>query len=152
MSASTRWILIIVGLLVGNVAAMVILATVASATAPAVVPQYYDRAAHYDDAIDEAARSTALGWSATVRLTAASVAVEVRDATKAPLDGAVVKVTGYPRAHATRIIDVTLEATGHGTYVGGLPFTAVGVHDLTVVVERRGERFTMPATVDTGTK
>lgn len=148
MSASTKWILAIVGLLVGNVAAMIILATVASATAPAVVPSYYDRAAHYDDAIDEAERSRALGWTAHVALDHASVQVTVRDASGAPLDGATVKVSGYARAHATRAIDVALSATGQGTYRGALPFSTHGVHDLRVVVERGGERFSTPVTVD----
>ena len=147
MSAATKWIIAIVVLLGGNIAAMVILAVVASATSPAIVPEYYERAAHYDDAIDEAARSRALGWSADVRIVRATLEVAVREAGGAPLDGAVVRVSGYPRAHANRTIDATLVAVGHGAYRAALP-SAVGVHDLTVVVERRGERFTAPATVE----
>jgi len=148
VSASTKWIIAIVVLLVGNIAAMAILATVASVTSPDIVPDYYERAARYDDAIDEAARSTALGWSADVRLARASIEVDVREKGGAPLDGALVRVSGYPRAHAKRTIEATLVASGHGTYRAALPATAIGVHDLTVVVERRGERFSAPATVE----
>lgn len=148
MSAATKWIIAIVVLLGGNIAAMVILAVVASATSPAIVPEYYERAAHYNDALDEAARSRALGWSASVRIAQASIEVDVRDAGGAGIDGAVVRVSGYPRAHATRTIDTTLVAMGHGTYRVALPARAIGVHDLTVVVERGAERFTAPATVE----
>jgi nitrogen fixation protein FixH len=148
MSAATRWMIAIVVMLAGNIAAMVILATVASATSPDIVPDYYDRAARYDDAIDEAARSRALGWSVDVRLARASIEVNLREQGGAPLEGAVVRVSGYPRAHATRTLEATLVATGPGTYRAALPATATGVHDLTIVVERRGERFSAPATVE----
>jgi nitrogen fixation protein FixH len=144
MSAAMKWTIVIVVLLAGNIAAMVFLAAVASATSPDIVPDYYNRAARYDDAIDEAARSRALGWSTEVQLARTSVEVSVRDKNGSPLDGAVVRVSGYPRAHATRTIDVTLVASGPGTYRATVPET-VGVHDLTVVVEHRSERFTTPA-------
>ncbi|MFN0250040.1 MAG: FixH family protein [Kofleriaceae bacterium] len=146
MSASTKWIIAIVGLLAGNIAAMIILATIATATTPGIVPDYYERAAHYDDAIDEAARSRALGWSVGLTLASGTVEASIRDASASPLDGAIVRVTGYPRAHATRRFDLTLVAIGHGRYRAVLP--SVGVHDLTVVVERGGERFATQVTVE----
>lgn len=148
MSAATKWTIVIVVLLAGNIAAMAILATVASATSPDIVPDYYERAARYDDAIDEAAHSRALGWSSDVRLAGASVEVSMREKSGVPLDGAVVRVSGYPRAHAKRVIDTMLVAVAPGTYRATLPATAMGVHDLTIVVTRGGERFTMPATVE----
>ena len=148
MSAATRWIIAIVVLLGGNVLAMVVLAVVASATSPDIVPDYYEKAAHYDDAIDAAARSRALGWSATVRLATASIEVDARGLGGGPLDGAVVRVSGYARAHAGRTIDASLTAMGNGTYRASLPATVRGVHDLTVVIERSGERFSTPATVE----
>lgn len=148
MSAATKWILAIVGLLVGNVVAMVILATVASATNPGIVPDYYERAAHYDDAIDDAARSRALGWSADVRMASNSIEVVVRDAKSAVIDGAVVRVSGYARAHANKTIDLVLVAVGPGTYRATTSSPAMGVHDLTVVIERGTQRFTSPVTVE----
>lgn len=42
MSARTRWTLAIVGLLVGNIVAMVILATVAHVGQSTVIPDYYE--------------------------------------------------------------------------------------------------------------
>lgn len=147
MSAATKWIIAIVGLLAGNIAAMIILATIASATTPGIVPDYYDRAARYDDTIDEAARSRALGWSVEVTIDGGAVEVALRDARASSLDGATVRVSGYPRARATRQFDVMLIAVGQGRYRAALPTTA-GVHDVTVVVERGGERFTAQATVE----
>ncbi len=149
MSAATKWILAIVGLLVGNIVAMVILATVASATSPGIVPDYYERAAHYDDAIDQAARNRELGWSAGAALSRDRIEVTVRDANAKPLDGAIVRVSGYARAHAERPIEVALVAVGQGTYRAAPPAPAVGIHDLTITVERGTDRFTMPVTVST---
>lgn len=148
MSAGTKWAIVIGVLLAGNVAAMVFLAVIATATSPDVVPDYYAKAAHYDDAIDQAARSRALGWSANVRLGRTSVEVDVRGQGGAPLDGATVRVSGYARAHAKRTIDAALVPVGNGSYRAALSADALGVHDLIVIVERSGERFTLPTTVE----
>lgn len=148
MSAATKWIIAIVGLLAGNIVAMIILATIASATTPGIVPDYYERAAHYDDVLDEATRSRALGWSIEVTIASGALEVAVRDANASPLDGASVRVSGYPRARATRWFDVMLVATGHGAYRAVLPTASASVHDLTVVVEHDGRRFAAQVTVE----
>ena len=148
MSAKWKWTIAIVGLLVGNIVAMVVLMMAASSTSPAIVPDYYERAAHYDRAIDEAARSRALGWTSDVRIAGASVEVAVRDRSGAPIDGATVKISGYARAHANTAIEASLVATGSGTYRATLPSSALGMHDLTVVVDRRDERFVASVTVE----
>lgn len=41
MSARTKWVLAIVGLLVGNVLAMVTLAVAANVDKPQIIPSYY---------------------------------------------------------------------------------------------------------------
>jgi nitrogen fixation protein FixH len=141
MSAGAKWILIIVGLLVGNVAAMVILMLAASTSSAGVIPNYYDKAAHYDDAIDQANANRALGWHVAVSLDGTAVGVRVTDANGASLDGASVRVSGYPRAHAAHGIDVALVARSAGTYEAKLASRALGWHDLVVEVTRGGERF-----------
>ena len=62
MSAGTRWILIVIGLLLGNAVAVVVLIGSAGGTRGRVLPDYYDRAAAWDDTMAETARSNALGW------------------------------------------------------------------------------------------
>lgn len=147
MSAGTKWILVIVGLLVGNVAAMVILMLAANTSSAGVIPGYYDKAAHYDEQIDQAKKNRALGWRVDVVLDGTAIDVRVRDTNGANVDGASVRVTGYQRAHANRIIDVGLVAGAAGAYQAKLATRALGWHDLVVEVTRGGERFVERASV-----
>lgn len=126
MSAKTAWILAIVGLLGGNMIAMVVLITASHDGGSQVIPGYYDKAVHYDDAIDQAARDDRLGWP--VR---ASVAGELIVITGAPA-GSEVRITGYPRAHANR----TFALSG-----AQVPLPVHGVLDLTITVDRGADHF-----------
>jgi nitrogen fixation protein FixH len=126
MTATTRWVLAIVGLLAGNVVAMVILIAASQDGGSQVIPHYYDKAVHYDDQIDQAARNARLGWSITASLDAGAIAIA-----GAP-PGARVHVTGYPRAHADR----TFAFAGPRA-----PAPAHGWLDLTITVERGGDMF-----------
>ncbi len=142
-----KWTIAILGLLAGNVIAMVVLMAVAHSGASEVIPNYYDRAAHYDNEIDDAARSRTLGWHADVSLEGAVIAVVVRDRAGLAVDGASVRVTGYSRAHG-QPIDAALVLVSDGAYRAVLRSPAVGVHDLTVVIERAGSRFTSPFSIE----
>jgi nitrogen fixation protein FixH len=141
MNATVRWILIIVGFLISNALAMGFLVVASSTSRAEVIPDYYAKAAAYDTQIDQAAKNRALGWSIDVQ---AGLAINVRDASGAALDGARVHVTATSRAHA-RITE--LELTGHaGRYTAA--HRASGIEDLVIVVERGGERFTAHATIE----
>lgn len=148
MNAATKWILAIVGLLAANLIAMIVLASVAHSGGAQVIPDYYETAARYDETLDERARSKALGWTAAATLHGAVVDVEVRDAAGGALDGARVTVTGYPRAHAAARFELELSPVGDGGYRGALSAHRGGVHDVTVIVERAGERFTRALVVE----
>lgn len=148
MSAATKWTIVIVGLLATNMIAMVMLAVIARNGDNQVIPAYYEQSVHYDDAIDEATRSAALGWSASAALTAGSVEVLVRDLGGKALDGAQVHLAGYQRAHAADRIDVALAALGGGRYRAPLAAGRAGMHDLTITVERDGRRFTQRVVVE----
>src|SRR5215831_15723992 len=100
MTPRLRWIVAIAGLLAGNVIAMIILALVATSGGTQVIPAYYDRAVHYDDELDRAAASRALGWHAEVAIAAGAIDVTVSDGAGHAVDGARVHVSGYQRAHA----------------------------------------------------
>lgn len=148
MSAATRWTIAIVSLLAGNVIAMLVLMGVAHSGGSEVIPNYYDRAVQYDTEIDDATSSLALAWSADVSLGRSMIEVQVRDRAGLPLDGARVRVTGYSRGHGDRHIDAVLALVGNGVYRAALRMPAVGVHDLKVVVERAGDRFTTPVSLE----
>jgi len=148
MNAGTKWTLAIVGLLGGNLIAMAVLATTANRGGAQVIDDYYEKSVHYDDAIDEAARSTALGWSADPTLSADTLEVRVHGASGAPLAGARVRVDGYPRAHASDRFAIDLVAIGGDRYRAHVPGRRTGVHDLTIRVELDGAQFTRRIAVE----
>lgn len=147
MTPKTRWIVAIVALLGGNVIAMVILAFVAHVGQSEVIPNYYEQATHYDDTLRAAEVSRALGWHVDATLTNGALEVTVRDASGAPLTNARVRASGYPRARAHERIDVALTAGAEGRY-GGLADRTLGLHDLSIVVERDGKTFSQHVLVE----
>jgi nitrogen fixation protein FixH len=144
---SRTWVLAIVGLLGANVVAMTVLAVTANNGGTQVIPAYYDKAAHYDDELDRAQASRALGWHAGAGMSGGAIEVVVLDAAGAAIDGASVRVTGYQRAHAAELLDVTLAAVGGGHYRGQVRGRR-GWHDLTVLAERAGARYTQHVAIE----
>lgn len=145
MTATTRWILIIVGLLGANALAMGFLLVASRTSRAEVIPDYYAKAAAYDTVIDQAAKNRALGWRVDRVQRDGELAIEVRDASGAALDGARVRVTAVPRAHA-RPAELELAPRGGGRYAA--IHATHGIEDLAIVVERGGERFTARVTVE----
>jgi nitrogen fixation protein FixH len=146
MTARWKWLLAITGLLAANVVAMVILAVVAHGGAE-VIPDYYDRAAHYDDELASASQSQALGWHVEVSIAGAAIDATVVDAAGAPIDGAAVHVTGYQRAHAADVVDVALARAAGGHYRGTLTGRP-GAYDLVTRVDARGAHYTRRIAVE----
>lgn len=144
MKPSTKWTLAIVCLLAGNVTATVVLATVANAGKSQVIPDYYEHASHYDDAIDEAAAAAQLGWRVTAVIRDGELIVRVLDRAGTPIIGTV-HVTGYPRAHADRTLDI-FPVGANGTYRA--PLAGSGLYDLRVVVDRGPDHFATSLRVD----
>lgn len=144
-----KWIIAICGLLGVNVIAQVALAIAANNGGTQVIPAYYEKAAHYDDALEQAQKNHELGWHVQVALDRSTVQVVVRDPSGAPIDGAHVTVDGYQRAHAANELAVELIAVGAGTYRAAMP-SRPGVHDLTITVENHGALFTQHAAVEVG--
>lgn len=125
MSSATKWIVAIVGLLAANLLAMSILIGAAQSGESKIIPDYYNRATHYDDAIAQAATNRALGWHVTARWDN-GIVVDVTDRDGTPLHGARIHVDSQTR-------------TNH--QVGGL-------RDVTIVVEKGGACFVEHTTVD----
>jgi nitrogen fixation protein FixH len=147
MTAWWKWLLAITGLLAANVVAMGILAVVACHDGAQVIPDYYARAAHYDDELASSSRSQALGWHVEVSVAGDAIDATVIDAAGAPIDGAEVRVTGYQRAHASDAVDVLLAARGAGHYRGALPGRR-GSYDLVARVDARGAHYTRRLVVE----
>jgi nitrogen fixation protein FixH len=147
MTPRLRWVIAIAGLLFTNVVAMVILAVAANHGAAQVIPAYYDKAAHYDDEIDRASASHALGWHAEASIAAGAIDVTVSDAAGQAIDGAKVRITGYQRAHAADTLDVELVTVGAGHYRGSV-HERRGWHDLTIVADRGGAHYLQHVVVE----
>jgi len=147
MSPKNRWVVAILALLGGNVVAMVVLAVVANVGHSEVIPNYYEQSTHYDDTLHAAEASRALGWSVAAKLDDGALLVSVRDAGGAPLSGARVRASGYPRARASERIDISLTAGEKGSYRGNADHT-LGLHDLSITVERDGQTFSQHVLVE----
>lgn len=147
MTPKLKWIIAIAGLLGANVVAMVILAVIANNGTNEVIPNYYARAAHYDDELARSSVSQALGWRVEVAIAGGAIDATVRDAAGLAIDGAQVRITGYQRAHAAEPIDVALSAAAGGHY-GGAVRPQAGRYDLVAVVDARGARYTQRLVVD----
>ena len=112
MKASTKWILAIVGLLGGNLVAMAILMGAARAGQSRVIPAYYEKATHYNDAIDQAAKNRLLGWSVAPRWTGHDFVADVHDAQGAKLVDAKVDIAAVSRSGKGRgLTDLTITVT-----------------------------------------
>lgn len=141
MSPGTRWILIIVGLLVGNVVMMGVLVAASTSSRPAIIPGYYDRAVAYNGELEAAAVSRQLGWQVSATLEAGHLTVTARDVTGAPIRGARVRVIGVPRARASARFEIALaEAPEVRRYIGSHAGPS-GLHDLEVHLDRGGDHF-----------
>lgn len=146
MSAATRWTLVIVGLLVGNVAMMGVLIAASTSSRPAIIPEYYDRAVAYDRELDDAERSRTIGWQVKVTLGRDDLEVELRTRDGARIPDARVSLAGFQRAHASERFELALVATD-GTYRARRELR-LGVYDVEIVVERGGERFVARQTLE----
>ena len=133
MSAATKWILAVVGLLAGNIIAMSVLITASHRGGSQVIDAYDDKAEHYDDQIDQAQRNARLGWPVVATFDRGALVV-----TGAPA-GARVRVTGYPRAHADRVFSIVGPSA---------PLTVHGILDVTIFVDRGSDHFVQKQVVE----
>ena len=134
MSAGWKWIAIVTAFLVGNVIAVVVLIASAGSASGRVLPSAYERAADYDELLTDLADSDALGWRVAAAIAGGSVEVRIIDAAGAPVTGARVVVSGYPRVRADAVVTVELRevAGAGGTYRGAFAGGRTGWYDVSV--------------------
>ncbi len=173
MSPAVRWISIVVGLLVGNaIAVFVLIGAAGGDTSRRVLPDYYGRAAHWDDRMAEAAASARLGWRGdlvadgrTLELTlrggdaAGAPAAGAPDAgaptagaptAGAPIVGATVTVRGTPRGRADEVREVALVEVAPGVYRGRWPGGRGGLHTLELIATRGADRWVADRVTELG--
>ncbi len=139
MTPRAKWIGAIVGLLAGNVIATGALIAASHTGASRVIDGYYERAVHYDDAIDRAARTAKLGWNVELSLARDGAVISARDRDGCAITGARARVAATARARGGTI-DLPLDDAGGGTYRARAAL-APGWYDTTIVVERGGDSY-----------
>ena len=147
MTPRSTWLLAIVALLGANVVAMVVLAVIANNGTNQVIPDYYAKAAHYDDEMASSAASRALGWHVALAIADGKIEADVINAAGEALRDATIRVTGYQRAHASDRLDVTLAMTSAGHY-RGVTRVHRGWYDLIAVVDASGAHYTQHLAVE----
>ena len=113
------WPAVIFGLLGLNmtiVAVTVYFAT--SDRSAAIEPQYYQRAAAYEDTLRQGVVNARLGWTAQVSLDADAerLLVTLRDASAEPIEAATVTASVFANIRSADRQQLTLAASGRGQY------------------------------------
>lgn len=128
MNAATRWILAIVALLAANLIAMSLLIAAAGSERSRVLPDYYERAVHFDRTIDQIARNASLGWQVDARLAANALTIVVRDRAGVPVRGAQVEIEAMSRARG--VVDTARATPTETAYLVQARWS--GLHDVTI--------------------
>jgi nitrogen fixation protein FixH len=121
----------------------------------AVEPDYYRKAVDWDSTMAQSGRNIALGWDLDARLAppdtdgSSRVTVALRGADGAPIHDAVITLEATHNAHASRVLEAILQATGDGTYHALLPDAQRGIWELRFEASRSGDRFTATHRRDT---
>lgn len=144
-SPAVKWTVAIVGLLGANMLAMVFLIANARHGQSRVVPAYYERAIHYDDVLDQAARNRELGWNVNVAIANGVIIARAADIVGAPLTGARLWVEGCQRVGGRRIAGSLVE-TSPGLYQGRVGGS--GWVDLSIAMVRANDRFARSVSVE----
>ncbi len=149
MNVQRRWIYVCAGLLLLNALVMGVLATASSWSAPAVVPEYYERAVTWDQAVARAAAAERLGWTVELALTRDGARLRMRDGDGRPVAGARIALRGFHRGHPSHRAElvVTTDAAGDAAGVprdGAGPWRATaGWYELELQIDRGALGYTV---------
>jgi nitrogen fixation protein FixH len=113
----------------------------------AVEPDYDRKALAWDETSRLAARSAALGWTATLEVPPPDAAgdrpftVRLTDRAAAPVDGATVQIEAFASARASERRRINLRRVEPGLYEGALGRAAGGLWEFRITATRDTERF-----------
>lgn len=149
MTLPRRWIYVCIGLLTVNAGVMAILIVASARSAPTVVPHYYERAVAWDRAMAEERAIERLGWKVELALLEAGATVTLHTAEGLPLEGAIVSLSGFPRAHPERHLQLEQVTGGDGRaqLAAAQPLLA-GWYELDLAVARGPVRISLHRAVE----
>lgn len=112
-----------------------------------VEPDYYRKAVHFDDTMQQQRENLSLGWAFETSIDSITdgrrtrLAVQLRDSAAAPLSGARVAVMARFNARANDTLTAALEEIAPGRYATTLPIAHAGEWEVRVDATRDGRRF-----------
>jgi nitrogen fixation protein FixH len=153
-STNWRWPSIIVGMLGVHVLIMVIAVTLATRDPGfSVVPDYYQRAVHWDQEQALKKSSAELGWQIKMMPSEVvdpvgrrQVSFELVDRTGAPISGAALEVIYFHHAHGHESRDVKLMQNAPGRYSQSLDMRYEGFWEFHFTATVNGKTFIQSAT------
>lgn len=150
MSAPRRWIYVCVGLLVTNALVMAVLVTASAKSAPAVVPQYYERAVAWDQTMAEAKLAAELGWTLELSLDGEGIAVKLVDHDGQRLAGAELAIRGFHRARPAERLALVLvtDEAGEARAPATSEARTAGWYELDVEITRGAVRYSLHRAVE----
>lgn len=139
-----HWPFIIVGLLLGNATAVMLLIGFSGAgESHHVVPDYYEKAVAWDQTMAQERANLALGWSVEVSAgSPGELILTVRDRDGAPVEGASIQIDAFHRAQASATVRARAADSGQGRYVARFPVERGGLWQLELTATRGPAVFT----------
>lgn len=150
LKSKGQWIPLMIGgfLALSVVANTILVIKATSDPAFAVEPNYYQKAVQFDRIKAEREASLALGWRATLKLTAEFAEVRLVDRIGAPVIGAQVTAEAFPKVRAQRFVKGTFEDQSDGTYRWNYDFPRSGLWEFRLTATRDAARFIETLTED----
>lgn len=113
----------------------------------AIEPDYYQKALHWDEVMEQEQRNLALGWSIDARIELGSesrpgrVVILIRDSSGHAVDGAQVQAVAFHNARAAQRLSTTLHEEAPGTYTATLDADRPGLWDVAATAMRGRDLF-----------
>jgi nitrogen fixation protein FixH len=155
MKRGAGWPIAIAGILGTTVAANIWVMVIANDDPSfAIEPNYYAKAITWDSTLARARESDALGWRLTPTMGAigrdgrARLTARLRDASGAPIEGAIVRVLALSIARASDVHEATLAPSEPGDYAVDLDTRRTGQWELRFVASLGADRFTQTDRVE----
>lgn len=125
---------------------LVVVYLAASDPSFAVEPDYYRKGVEWDKTVAQAQANLALGWSLGLRLDPAGpgsvrAILDLKDASGAPLEGAVISVEAFHNARAGQILKASF-SPAEGGYAALLPIRRPGLWEFRFQAARGRDFFT----------
>lgn len=148
MKPGMGWPIGVVVILGATIAANLVVMRIANDDpAFAVEPDYYRKAVHYDSSMAQQRENLSLGWGIVTSLdpigdgTQTRLAVQLLDASRAPLTGARVAVMARFNARANDTLTAVLVEGAPGAYVATLPIARPGEWEVRVDASHGSQHF-----------